>query len=182
MPEMRTEISWAALPAIPADLLVAKEQLYDTCGLACTLPRAEAESAGYGAYTFTINSQSIRFRVAKTTPTKPGQFVTLWKRVGRGPIQPFDMADEVDLFIISTRQGSHCGQFIFPSSVLLQRGILSGNNKEGKRAMRVYSPWDIATNQQAQKTQQWQLEYFLEIPNDKPVDLTRAKKLFQHFS
>jgi hypothetical protein len=37
----------------------------------------EAESAEYGAYTFELNDLSVRFRVAKITPTKIGQFVTL---------------------------------------------------------------------------------------------------------
>jgi hypothetical protein len=29
-------------------------------------------------------------------PTKVGQFVTLWKRLGRGPIQPFDLSYPVE--------------------------------------------------------------------------------------
>jgi len=45
--------------------------------------------------------------------------------------------------------------------------------------MRVYPPWNQATSQQAQKTQQWQRTYFLEIPGDKKIDAEHAKLLYQ---
>ncbi|MCL6571379.1 MAG: MepB family protein [Bacillus sp. (in: Bacteria)] len=170
---------WTSLTVLHKDLLVAKEVLYNKCGFDCTFPRVEAESSDYAAYTFKINGLFIKYRAAKITPTKIGQFVTLWKRDGKGPIQPFDISDNIDLFIISTRNDNYFGQFIFPKTVLLEKGIISGSNNEGKRAIRVYPPWDNATNKQAQKTQQWQLEYFLEIVQDKPTDLVRAKRLFQ---
>jgi hypothetical protein len=159
------------------DLLVAKEQVYEKCGFECSLPQKEKESVEYGACAFTLNSQSVLFRTAKITPTKTGQFVTLWKRIEKGPIQPFDDTDPINLVIINTRKDDRLGQFIFPKSVLCELGIISTSRKEGKRAIRVYPPWDLATNKQAQKTQKWQLEYFLEIPSDIPIDIDRAKLL-----
>ena len=83
----------------------------------------------------------------------------------------------IDLFIVSTRNGSNFGQFIFPKSVLHQKGILSDDKKEGKRAIRVYPPWDTTTSKQAQKTQQWQLAYFIPISNEKSIDFDLIKKL-----
>ncbi|TRW95625.1 MepB family protein [Flavobacterium gawalongense] len=56
--------------------------------------------------------------------------------------------------------------------------MLTTDLKEGKRAIRVYPPWDTTTNKQAQKTQKWQLDYFLEIPLDKPINLNRAKLFY----
>lgn len=84
----------------------------------------------------------------------------------------------IDLFIIVTCKGDNLGQFVFPKSVLYKYDIVSNNNEGGKRAMRVYPPWDIAINKQAQNTQTWQLEYFLEIPKNKPINLARAKMLY----
>jgi hypothetical protein len=162
------------------DLIIAQELVYDKCGYEYTTPLKESESAEYSACLFKLNGQTIKYRNAKITPTKIGQFVTLWKRKGDGPIQPFDSSDPIDLFIINVRKGNHLGQFIFPKSVLIAQGILSTKKKEGKRAMRVYPPWDITTSKQAQKTQQWQLEYFLDIPSKKPLDLVLAKKLLNH--
>jgi hypothetical protein len=49
----------------------------------------------------------------------------------------------------------------FLKSVLADKGIITKNGKEGKRGIRVYPPWDIATNKQAEKTQSWQTKYFL---------------------
>ena len=170
-----TTSTWSS--SIPKDLLEAKEQLYDPCALECTQPIPEAESADYCAYTFQINRQSTIYRVAKITPTKVGQFVTLWKRSEKGPIAPFEITDNIDLFIVSTRNGSNFGQFIFPKSVLHQKGILSDDKKEGKRAIRVYPPWDTTTSKQAQKTQQWQLAYFIPISNEKSIDFDLIKKL-----
>ena len=138
----------------------------------------EKESEEYGAFTFEMNNQRICFRVAKTTPTKTGQFVTLWKRIGKGPILPFDMADTIDLFIVSVRSAKHFGQFVFPKEILCEKGIVSKNGKGGKRAIRVYPAWDIADNNQAKKTQAWQLKYFFEIQPSDRVDVARIKKLF----
>jgi hypothetical protein len=59
------------------DLLTAKDLVYNPCRFKCSQPIMEAESAEYGAYTFELNDLSVRFRVAKITPTKIGQFVTL---------------------------------------------------------------------------------------------------------
>jgi hypothetical protein len=160
---------------IPHDLLVAKELIYDKYHHKCSFPIKEKESSEYGAYTFEINTFPVKFRTAKITATKIGQFVTLWKRIDKGPIQPFDFTDPIDLVIINTRKDDRLGQFIFPKSVLCEQGIISTSKIEGKRAIRVYPPRDIKTNKQAQKTQKWQLEFFLEIPFDKKIDLDRVK-------
>ena len=171
-------MSLKSIPKIHADLLLAKEHLYDKCNFECSLPEKEKESADYGAYSFQLNNKSIVFRAAKITPTKIGQFVTLWKRIGNGPIQPFDFTDAIDLIVISVRKENRVGQFIFPKSMLCEKGIISTTAKEGKRAIRVYPPWDEAINKQAQKTQQWQLDYFLEIPTEQPVNIEHAKMLY----
>ncbi|OMF43323.1 MepB domain containing protein [Paenibacillus sp. BGI2013] len=155
------------------DLLASKELIYDKCGFICSQPYEEAQNAEYGAYVFTI-----RFRVAKTTPTKIGQFVTLWQRSEDGSTQPNDGSDSADVYVISTRIGSHFGQFVFPKHVLLQRDILSDQGKGGKRAIRVYPPWDKPTSKQALKTQQWQLEYFLEVPFTEPLNCDQARVLY----
>lgn len=168
---------WTNSTTIHNDLLVAKEQVYDKCGFECSLPQKEKESAEYTACSFTLNSQSVLFRTAKITPTKTGQFVTMWKRIGKGYIQPFDDADPIDFVIINTRKDDNLGQFILPKTVLCEHGIFSTSKKEGKRAIRVYPPWDLVTNKQAQKTQKWQLDYFLEIPSSSPIDIERAKLL-----
>ncbi|OMD02861.1 MepB family protein [Paenibacillus sp. FSL R5-0636] len=104
--------------------------------------------------------------------------MTLWERIGDHPIQPYDISDPADLFVISTRNGNHFGQFIFPKAVLGEQDILSAKGEGGKRAFRVYPPWDNPTSRQAQKTQTWQSEYFLDIPVNKPVDYLRAQALY----
>ena len=167
-----------SLKELPEDLILAQTILYKPSGFTLSQPIAEAESADYAAYTFELNGLCVKYRIAKITPTKTGQFVTLWKRVGNGPIQPFDSTDQIDLFVISTRDGDRFGHFIFPKAILQEKGIISTDFKEGKRAIRVYPPWDITTSKQAQKTQQWQMAYFLEIP-DHSINYTRTNALYQ---
>lgn len=169
---------WPASASIHPDLLATQALLYRPLGFTCSVPQREAESADYCAYTLDVNGLRTRFRVAKITPTKVGQFVTLWKRVGQGPIQPFDLADPVDCCVVSTRSAGHWGQFVFPKTVLAQRDVLSKNGLGGKRAMRVYPPWDHTTSRQAQSTQAWQLDYFLDLSADRPIDLGRASMLY----
>lgn len=159
------------------EFLFAKKLLYEPCGFNCTEPVLEVESVEYGACDFKLNDFNIKYRIAKITPTKTGQFVTLWKRNQQGIIEPFEVNDKIDFFIISTRKDNHLGQFIFPKAVLYEKGVISDERKEGKRAIRVYPPWDNANSKQAQKTQEWQLKYFLEIPEGRLSDLTLAKQL-----
>lgn len=169
---------WISMDTLHKDLIDAKNCIYSSFEFQCSQPIMEKESIEYGAYTFELNGLTIKFRVSKVTPTKIGQFVTLWKRIGSGPIQPYDISDPIDLFVVSARQGNHFGQFIFPKSVLCKQNILSVNRKGGKRAIRVYPPWDKTLSRQAQKTQQWQIEYFLDMSSGKEIDYARAKMLY----
>ena len=79
--------------------------------------------------------------------------------------------------MVSVRKLGTFGQFVFPKTIVYEKGFLSKNGKGGKRAMRVYPPWDIPKNKQAQVTQAWQLQYFFEIePN---FDISSARKMYQ---
>ncbi len=166
------------LDAIHSDLLATQELVYNPCKLKYSTPLPEEQNAEYGAYTYNLGARFIRFRVAKITPTKIGQFVTLWERSEAGPIKPYDLSDPADFFVISTRQSNSFGQFVFPKAELCDRDIVSKQGEGGKRAMRVYPPWDNPTSRQAQKTQAWQLNYFLEIPQNESVDYDRVRKLY----
>ena len=95
----------------------------------------------------------------------------------QGITEPFDISDDIDFIIITSKSGDNFGQFIFPKSVLADKGIITSNGKEGKRGIRVYPPWDIATNKQALLTQSWQTKYFLTIKNHNSTDLNLTKTL-----
>lgn len=164
--------------ALHHDLVAIKELVFDPCKLNCTQLIAEKQNAEYGAYFISLNELSVRFRVAKITPTKVGHFVTLWERIGIGPTQPYDIAEAVDFYVISTREGNNFGHFIFPKAEMFKQNILSQEGKGGKRGIRVYPIWSETTSPQARKTQKWQLNYFLEIPEDGRIDFERARMLF----
>jgi hypothetical protein len=161
-----------------SELLATYELMYNMCGFNFTQPQLEAQNAEYGAYLFHLNSWFIRFRVAKITPKKDGQFVTLWQRNENGISQPFDESDPVNYYVISTRSGNNFGQFVFPKEILLRQKVLSLNGNGGKRAIRVYPAWDTPTSKQAQKTQEWQLEYFIDIPTNKTINMARVHWLY----
>ena len=163
---------------LPEILIETKLRVYDKCSLALRNPLKEKESAGYDAYRFQLNGLNIVFRSAKTTPTKIGQFVTLWKRNADAPIQPYEVSDNFDWVVISAKTDTHFGQFVFPKAALAQHGIITSGVKEGKRGFRVYPPWDTTVSKQAQASQKWQLYYFLPIPFDGLVDLSRARFLY----
>lgn len=163
---------------IPPDLIKAQKLAYEPSGLIASNFIQEVESSEYGAFDFEINHRLVKFRVAKITPTKVGQFVTLWKRIGKGPILPFDENDPMDLFVISVRYKDLLGQFVFPKNILCERGVVSKENHFGKRAMRVYPPWDLVESRQAKNTQLWQLPYFFEIPLHGFVNREHIKQLF----
>ncbi|MDB6096808.1 MAG: hypothetical protein JWM09_1086 [Francisellaceae bacterium] len=163
---------------IHQDLYFANIHVYKPCGFEFIKLRQETESKDYGAYNFELNNRKIKFRVAKITPTKIGQFVTLWKRINKGPIIPYDSNDKIDLFVINVRTHEHFGQFVFPKEILVNKGIVSMNGKGGKRAIRVYPSWDLAENSQAKKTQAWQLKYFFKIQTNNNVDMDHVRELY----
>ncbi|WP_425861804.1 MepB family protein [Arthrobacter sp. TWP1-1] len=150
------------------------QQLWQTAGLAWADVVPEPESSDYCAHTLTLAGRPAVFRVAKTTPTKVGQFVTLWQRSAQGPIRPYDMSDGVALFVIQAGVGAGLGMFVFPAHTLAHQGVVSIDGKGGKRAMRVYPPDVETTSAQARRTQKWQCEYFL--PHDASV--ARVRELY----
>lgn len=61
-------------------LSYVKEILYEPNQLTIASVREEPQNSDYGAGVFQLNSKSVRFRVAKITPTKTGQFVAIWEK------------------------------------------------------------------------------------------------------
>ncbi|RZK56669.1 MAG: MepB family protein [Pedobacter sp.] len=143
------------------NLLIIRN-FYDKCNLNFSDLKLEKESLAYDACTFRLNAKAVIHRTAKITPTKIGQFVTIWKRNKNGQTEPFHINDDFDFIIISTRNGELFGQFIFPKSILVEKEIISHDKRQGKRGIRVYPAWDVTVNKQAQRTQQWQTKYFIE--------------------
>lgn len=165
-----------ATESFQTDLQLAEKLLYNECGFQLQHLVWNSESANYGACSFELNNKLIQYRVANITPTKIGQFVAIWKRNSEGITAPFDVSDSLDFMIISVRDSENFGQFIFPKSVLVSHGIISQNEKGGKRGIRVYAPWDKPENKQAIKTQAWQVNYFVEIRENSNLDLEFVKK------
>ena len=159
------------------DLVFCKESIFDKADLQIASLQKENESEEYSAFRFQLNNRNICYREAKITPTKTGQFVTLWKRNQSGIIEPFDYSDDIDFVIVTVRKDQNWGQFIFPKKTLLEKGIFSTQNKEGIRATRVYPPWDETTSKQAQKTQKWQLDYFFNFSDQSEIDIEKLKKV-----
>ncbi|CAN5191674.1 MepB family protein [soil metagenome] len=163
---------------LPHDLIISIEHLYIPSGLTLHDYTMQEESKGYNAASFKLCDHNILYRAAKITPTKSGQFVTIWKRNAGDPIAPFDIEDPTDFFIIGIKENDRMGQFIFPKHILHKHGYIIAHGVGGKRAMRVYPPWALNLNSQAQKTQKWQTPYFFEInQNDKQV-IMRLSHLF----
>ena len=63
--------------------------------------------------------------------------MTIWKRNKDGITEPFDTSDDFDFVIITARNDNNFGQFIFPKSILADKGIITRKGKEGKRGIRV---------------------------------------------
>lgn len=164
---------------LPHDLVLALAGLYQQAGLAVTRgPQRENESGEYGACRLELNGRVALFRVAKTTPAKIGQFVTIWKRPAPGhDIAPVDSGDGVDFVIVGVADASHRGQFVFDQAALLKYGVMSHEAKGGKRAIRVYPPWSTPVAKDAIRTQQWQLRYFLAMAPQDAGAVARLREL-----
>lgn len=150
--------------------------IYKACAFNVSNFNIETEGEAYNACNFNINDKHIIYRTSKITPKKTGQFVTFWKRNNEGITTPFNENDCVDFYVINSKNNTHSGQFVFPKSVLIKKGILSTSKKDGKRGFRVYPSWDKVNSGQAEKTQKWQLNYFYELNEHTKIAL--VKKLY----
>lgn len=159
------------------EIQLLEELIFKPLELTLSNVKKELESQEYLAHVFQLNGQNIKFRRAKITPTKTGQFVTIWKRNKDGITTPFSSSDEIEFYIIVAQKDKLFGTFIFPKSVLHKNKILSDNIKEGKRGIRVYPPWYSVTSKQAQKTQEWQTKYFVDLSDENKIDLKKVKDI-----
>jgi hypothetical protein len=166
------------LNQLPETILETKKLVFDALGLEFKNAVQEKESQDYKAFRFELNNLKILFREAKTTPTKIGQFVTLWKRISNNPIEPFQFSDDFDFVIIKSKTNLNNGLFVLSKKILIEKGIISTDKKLGKLGFRVYPSWDKTENNQAKKTQNWQTNYFIEIHSDQSINLELSKKLF----
>lgn len=149
------------LPKIVAALITS---IFKSHGFTFSNLILDKEGRAYDACTFKLDDSNVVFRKAKITPTKTGQFVTLWKRNDKGNTAPFDVSDPIDLYLIATQNHTSLGLFIFPKAVLHQHKILSNNLQNGKKGFRVYPPWDKTYSKQASATQEWQSKFFSSVP------------------
>ncbi len=164
---------------ISSEIQLLNNSIFKACKIELDKVETEKESQEYSAHNFVLNKQKVKFRVAKITPTKTGQFVTIWKRNENGITEPYNVDDEFEFYLIVTRQAERFGVFIFNKTVLSENRILTSKKGEGKRGIRVYPNWSVTENKQAQKTQNWQTEYFVEIGNGIETDLNKVKKLLK---
>lgn len=152
-------------------LNIIKTEIYNNCDYVITNYQAELEGKDYDACRYELSgNKTIISRTAKITPTKIGQFVTLWKRDKNGITTPHSISDEFDFVIINAKDGEKVGQFVFPKSALITHGIISSDVHKGKRGFRVYPSWTNPNNRQAVATQLWQLKYFYDISSDTNLD------------
>ena len=137
----------------------------------------ENECDEYFGFNFQIEKLNFKFRKSKITPKKVGQFVTLWKRNSEKQTEPFNENDNFDFFIFVSEQDEKFGFFIFSKKILIEKNILSTQIKEGKRGFRLYPTWVKTENKQAEKSQSWQTEYFIDLKNNEQNNIEKLKSI-----
>lgn len=148
--------------------------LFVPCGFSIVNVVHDGLSKKYAGSGFYLGDQRVIFRIANLTPNKIGNFVALWKKAvgesGRAENTPYAV-NELDFCIIYVEKQHQRGVFVFPNWVLAENGILSSNVKTvGKIGFRMYPEWDIPTSNIAQKTQSWQLPYFINLSDTQSID------------
>jgi len=169
----------------------------------CSIP----ESSKYEAMNFSINNQSIVYRKGKITEDRPGAFLAIWKRPSSSWIintnKPIPLqSNELDYLFVQVEEHANVksngklinnpkqGIFIFPLSVLLEKGIVSSDKKKGKTGFRVFPPWSDDRgsegtkifSESGKKTQRWQLPFYTEIDENGLLNPFRLNEIFEHKS
>lgn len=130
----------------------------------------------YEGFSFKFNKLNFKSRLAKKTPNKKGYFVAFWRKDEINKNTPFDYDSLGDKLIINVQDNNNIGQFIFPSDVLVEQGIIKSDRYKGKMAMRVYPSWVSNLNATAKKTQRWQTKYFIDLSNT--IDIKLLSQLY----
>jgi hypothetical protein len=160
------------------------------------------ESSKYEGLIFGLDHKNIVYRKGNVTSDRPGAFLAVWQRPVLGGLndnKPIPLtSNELDyLFIQVERHVSaneeleHSlkhGMFVFPVSLLIEKGIASSVNNKGKTGFRVFPPWsqdrgDFGTkvfSESGKKTQKWQLPYFIPLNADGLMDPVALNKVLNH--
>ncbi|WP_080873309.1 MepB family protein [Oceanobacillus timonensis] len=136
----------------------------------------EPQNMEYEGTTFHINDNNYRSRLAKRTLKKDGYFVVFWEKDVNHCNQAYAYSESPNKIVISIIDKDLKGQFIFPKSLLLEKGILRTAGNKGKMAIRVYPSWENSLNNAAKKTQAWQAPYFINVSNE--IDIRRLTELY----
>ncbi len=123
------------------------------------------ECHNYSGCSFQIDQFQVKYRKGRSTPRKIGYFVTLWKRNDDRKTEPFSITDDFQFYIIDTEKDNKHGIFLIPRTILSEKQVLSSASKQGKRGFRVYAPWDLRDSKQAERTKEWQTDYFIDLIN-----------------
>jgi hypothetical protein len=160
------------------------------------------ESAKYEALNFSLNNKRIVYRKAKVTLDRPGAFLAVWQRPKSGGItgnKPIPLTtSQLDYLFIQVesddsiskehRQGASSGLFIFPVSLLIDKGVISTAKKKGKTGFRVFPPWSQdrgsagtkVFSESGKKTQRWQMPFFLAVDDKGLIDSYTLRKLLDN--
>ena len=154
-------------------------KIFNSCDLKILTIEQDLDNADYSGASIYFNKYKMKFRNAKITPKKIGQFVTLWKKNLVHKNEPYHIDDDFDYYIIVAKEKQKFGFFFFPKQVLVKQNILSEENRIGKMGFRVYPVWDAPTNKQAIKTKQWQASYFIDFDDADQQYLEKFKSLLK---
>lgn len=153
--------------------------IYEPNSLSVQCIQEEKQNSEYGAGVFRLSSKTIRFRVAKITPKKIGQFVAAWDKDSNNKNRPFSFEKAPDFLVVVTfKNNLEFGQFVFPKEVLVVKNILRSPTTTGKMALRVYPIWDSPTSKQAITTQEWQLPYFSDMSSLNQQSIDKLMSLY----
>lgn len=160
-------------------LSYVNKMIYEPNHLTVKLIQEEKQNCKYGGGRFELSSRTVRFRVAKITPTKIGQFVAFWDKDENNKNQPYSYEEFPDLLVITTfNNENELGQFVFPKEILYGQKILKSTSTKGKMAIRVYPSWDFPTSIQAKNTQKWQLPYFIDMSTAGKLSVDKIRELY----
>ncbi|HMR85662.1 MAG TPA: MepB family protein [Niabella sp.] len=110
------------------ELKRVEKAIFKISGLKISGITEDPECAAYMGCSFQMGRWNVKYRKAKITPKKTGQFVTLWKRNTQNQTEPFSTNDDFDFYLIAAGQEQAFGFFLFPKYILGQKENI--NNRQ----------------------------------------------------
>eukprot|EP00397_Hematodinium_sp_SG-2012_P040956 GEMP01044999.1.p1 GENE.GEMP01044999.1~~GEMP01044999.1.p1 ORF type:complete len:286 (+),score=22.07 GEMP01044999.1:525-1382(+) len=152
----------------------ANRRVYEPLGLTVAVPKVKQSPTD-----IIVGGIQVQNKTAVSVKEQRGLKISICKfngllDDGKQSRQPYHIDDSIDAIIAyCLNEEKLCGMFVFPKSVVTQRGWFQGDSHPGKTTAYLYPPY-VIPGKGTEFRHKWQLEYYLDLAAEPNLERARA--------